>query len=90
MANMAHNIEFRTIVTAIARNGTEVGIRVSGLGDVWFTYTAPIPDGLYFSGYSSNDANPDIGDSTITETVGLGGGAMVCKSCNSSICRWKY
>jgi hypothetical protein len=76
MANIAHNIEFSTIVTAIARNGTEVGIRVSGLGDEWFTYTAPIPDGLYFSGYSSNDANPDIGDSTITETVGLGGAAM--------------
>jgi hypothetical protein len=76
MADMAHNIEYSTIVTAIARNGTEIGIRVSGLGDEWFTHPAPIPDGLYFSGYSSNDANPDMGDSTITETVGLGGAAM--------------
>jgi Protein of unknown function (DUF1116) len=76
MTDMAHNIEYSTIVTAIARNGTEIGIRVSGLGEEWFTHPAPIPDGLYFSGYSSNDANPDIGDSTITETVGLGGAAM--------------
>lgn len=76
MADLAHNIAFSTIVTAIARNGTEIGIRVSGLGDEWFTHASPIPDGLYFSGYSSRDANPDIGDSTITETVGLGGAAM--------------
>ena len=76
MADQAHNIEYSTIVTAIARNGTEVGIRISGLGDQWFTDKASIPEGLYFSGYSSEDANPDIGDSTITETVGLGGAAM--------------
>ena len=76
MADQAHNIEYSTIVTAIARNGTEVGIRISGLGDQWFTDKAPIPEGLYFPGYSSKDANPDIGDSTITETVGLGGAAM--------------
>ncbi len=76
MADQAHNIEYSTIVTAIARNGTEVGIRISGLGDQWFTDKASIPEGLYFSGYSSKDANPDIGDSTITETVGLGGAAM--------------
>ena len=76
MADQAHNIEYSTIVTAITRNGTEVGIRISGLGDQWFTDKASIPEGLYFSGYSSKDANPDIGDSTITETVGLGGAAM--------------
>ena len=76
MADAASNIRYSTIVTAIARNGTEVGIRVSGLGDKWFTDKATIPDGLYFPGYSAADANPDIGDSTITETVGLGGAAM--------------
>lgn len=76
MADAAHNIEYSTIVTAIARNGTDVGIRVSGLGDKWFVDSAPIPDGLYFPGYSAKDANPDMGDSTITETVGLGGAAM--------------
>jgi len=76
MADAASNIRYSTIVTAIARNGTEVGIRVSGLGDKWFTDNATIPDGLYFPGYSAADANPDIGDSTITETVGLGGAAM--------------
>jgi hypothetical protein len=76
MADAANNIKNSTIVTAIARNGTEIGIRVSGLGDKWFTDKATIPDGLYFPGYSAMDANPDIGDSTITETVGLGGAAM--------------
>jgi hypothetical protein len=76
MADRAHNIEYSTVVSAITRNGTEVGIKVSGLGDEWFTHPAPVPDGLYFTGYSANDANPDIGDSTITETVGLGGAAM--------------
>lgn len=76
MADAAHNIKYSTIVTAIARNGTEIGIKVSGLGDKWFTDQAAIPSGLYFPGYSANDANPDMGDSTITETVGLGAAAM--------------
>jgi hypothetical protein len=76
MADAAHGIEGSTIVTAMARNGTDFGIRVSGLGDEWYTAPAEIPDGLYFSGFSSQDANADIGDSTITETVGIGGFAM--------------
>jgi hypothetical protein len=53
-----------------------VGIRVSGLGNEWFTAPAPVPRGLYFPGFSERDANPDIGDSTITETAGIGGAAM--------------
>jgi len=76
MADAAHGVEGSTVVTAMARNGTDFGIRVSGLGDTWYTAPAPTPDGLYFSGYSNADANPDIGDSTITETVGIGGFAM--------------
>lgn len=76
MADAAHNVKYSTIVTAIARNGTEIGIRVSCLGATWFTDAATIPSGLYFPGYSASDANPDMGDSTITETVGLGGAAM--------------
>ena len=76
MADAAHGVEESTLVTTMARNGTEFGIRVSGLGDSWFTAPAPTPDGLYFSGFSSEDANPDIGDSTITETIGVGGFAM--------------
>jgi len=76
MADAAHGVEGSTIVTAMARNGTEFGIRVSGLGDRWFTAPAGTPEGLYFSGFSSADANPDIGDSTITETAGIGGFAM--------------
>ena len=76
MADAAHGIEGSTIVTAMARNGTDFGIRVSGLGDSWFTAPAQIPQGLYFSGFKAEDANPDIGDSTITETAGIGGFAM--------------
>jgi hypothetical protein len=76
MADAAHGIDGSTIVTTMARNGTDFGIRVSGLGDQWFTAPADIPDGLYFSGFSSEDANADIGDSTITETAGIGAFAM--------------
>jgi hypothetical protein len=72
----AHGIEGSTIVTALARNGTDFGIRVSGLGDAWFTAPAGVPVGLWFTGYTSADANPDIGDSAITETAGIGGFAM--------------
>ncbi len=66
-----------TIVTAMARNGREFGIRVSGLGNEWFTAPVNMPEGLFFTGYSQEDANPDIGDSAITETYGVGGAAMV-------------
>jgi hypothetical protein len=65
-----------SLVTVMARNGTEFGIRLSGTGDAWFTAPAPVVDGLFLGGYTAEDANPDIGDSAITETVGLGGFAM--------------
>lgn len=72
----ASGIEYSTIVTTMARNGTEFGIRVSGLGGRWFTGPAGMVKGLLFPGYSDEDANPDIGDSVITETTGIGGFAM--------------
>ena len=76
MADTAHNIEGSTIVSVMARNGTDFGIRVSGLGDRWFTAPVAIPQGLYFPGFKAEDASGDIGDSTITETAGIGGFAM--------------
>jgi hypothetical protein len=76
MADSAHGVDGSTMVTTMARNGTDFGIRVSGLGDRWFTAPVAQPDGLYFSGYSSEDASGDIGDSTITETAGIGAFAM--------------
>ena len=76
MADAAHGVEGSTIITAMARNGTDFGIRVSGLGQQWFTDLAEVPDGLYFPGFTFADANADIGDSTITETAGIGGYAM--------------
>lgn len=69
----AHGIAYSTIVTAMARNGTEFGIRVSGLEDVWFTAPAPVVEGLYLPGYSVEDGGLDMGDSAIAETVGWGG-----------------
>ncbi len=76
MTVAAHGVEGSTLVTTLARNGTDFGIRVSGLGDAWFTAPAGVPVGLWFTGYTSADANPDIGDSAITETAGIGGFAM--------------
>ena len=76
MCDAAAGTEGSTIVSTMARNGTDFGIRVSGLGGRWFTAPAQVPDGLYFSGFQSSDANPDIGDSTITETAGIGAFAM--------------
>jgi hypothetical protein len=76
MADAAHNIEGSTIVSVMARNGTDFGIRVSGLGDRWFTAPVAIPQGLYFPGFKAEDSSGDIGDSTITETAGIGGFAM--------------
>jgi hypothetical protein len=71
-----HGVAGSTVVTTFARNGVEVGIRVSGIGDGWFTAPAAAIDGLYFPGYGPADANPDIGDSAIAETYGLGGFAI--------------
>lgn len=72
----AHGTPNSSIVTIMARNGTDFGIKVAGLKNAWFTGAAEIPNALFFPGYSKNDANPDIGDSAITETCGLGGSAM--------------
>ncbi|OUP64605.1 hypothetical protein B5F13_07715 [Drancourtella sp. An177] len=73
----ARTIERGTIVTAMCRNGYEFGIRIAGMGDEWFTGPVNTPQGLYFTGYDGEDACPDMGDSAITETVGVGGMAMI-------------
>ncbi|AQZ60358.1 unnamed protein product [[Actinomadura] parvosata subsp. kistnae] len=72
----ARDVPGSSLVVAMARNGTDFGVQVSGLGGRWFTGPAGVPDGLYLGSYGPEDANPDIGDSTITETSGLGGFAM--------------
>jgi len=72
----AHGIQYSTLVTVMARNGTNFGIKVSGLGDDWFVGEANMIKGLYFPGYGPEDANPDIGDSAITETAGIGAFAL--------------
>ncbi|MCD6135376.1 DUF1116 domain-containing protein [Candidatus Bipolaricaulota bacterium] len=72
----AAGIDGSSLVTVMARNGTEFGIRVSGTGDQWFTAPAPMVDGLYLPGFTADDAAPDIGDSAIAETTGYGGFAM--------------
>lgn len=75
-ADAARAIPGSSLVVAMARNGHEFGIQLAGTGEHWFTAPAPIPDGLYLTGYGRDDANPDIGDSTVTETVGMGVFAM--------------
>ena len=72
----AKNIEGSTVIVAMARNGTDFGLRVAGLGDRWFTGPASMVQGLYLPGFGPDDAAPDIGDSVITETAGIGGFAM--------------
>jgi hypothetical protein len=72
----ARGIEGSTMVVAMARNGTDFGIQVAGTGEEWFTGPAQVADGLYLGDFGPDDANPDIGDSAITETAGLGGFAM--------------
>jgi Protein of unknown function (DUF1116) len=76
MTDPARGIHGSSMVTAMCRNGTDFGIRVSGTGDQWFTAPVEMPQGLYFPCYTQADANPDMGDSAIVETVGLGGFAM--------------
>ena len=75
-SDAAAGVPVSSLVTVMARNGTDFGIRLSGTGDRWFTAPAPPVDGLYLGAFTEEDASPDIGDSTITETVGLGGFAM--------------
>lgn len=77
MLKAGENVEYSTILNVMARNGVEFGIKVSGNGsDQWFTGESQYIQGLYFPGYSQEDANRDIGDSAITETMGIGGFAM--------------
>jgi hypothetical protein len=75
-ARAAAEIPGSTVVTVMARNGTDFGIQTAGTGDTWFTAPAHTPEGLFLGSYGPEDANPDIGDSAITETAGIGGLAM--------------
>jgi hypothetical protein len=72
----SHGVEGSSLVTTMARNGTEMGVRISGLGDQWFTCEAALPDVLLFPGFTKADVNRDIGDSAIMETLGIGGFAL--------------
>jgi len=72
----AASVKGSTLVTAMSRNGTNFGIKIGALGDRWFTAPSLMPEGLYFPGFTSDDANPDMGDSAILETLGLGAFAM--------------
>ncbi|MFN0300688.1 MAG: DUF1116 domain-containing protein [Burkholderiales bacterium] len=76
MLDPARGVPGSSMVTVMARNGVEFGIRVSGTGDTWFTGPARPVDGLFFAGFTKADAAGDIGDSAITETAGVGGFAM--------------
>ncbi|MBU3144883.1 DUF1116 domain-containing protein [Clostridium sp. CF012] len=77
IVDCARKVTSGTVVTTMTRNGRDFGVRISGMGDEWFTAPVNTPNGLYFTGFSAEDANPDIGDSAITETVGVGAMAMI-------------
>jgi hypothetical protein len=72
----ARDIPHSSVAVVMARNGTDFGVQLSGTGNTWFTGLSPVPDALFFPGFTKDDANPDIGDSSITETNGLGGFAI--------------
>ncbi len=76
MLEPAEGIEAASVLTVMARNGTDFGIKVASMQERWFVAPAGIVDGLYLPGFTAADANPDIGDSTVTETAGFGGFAM--------------
>jgi hypothetical protein len=76
LTDPACGIAGSSVVTAMSRNGTDFGIRVSATGDRWFTAPVEMPTGIYFPGFGEKDANPDMGDSAIVETIGLGAFAM--------------
>jgi len=75
-ADSLSDLEYSTVVRVLARNGTEFGIKVAGLGEQWFVAPAPLAKAVYWPGFSDADANADMGDSAITETVGWGGGVI--------------
>ncbi|TFV86255.1 DUF1116 domain-containing protein [Blastococcus sp. CT_GayMR16] len=72
----ARDVPGSSMVTVMSRNGTEFGIQTAGTGDRWFTGPANTPVGLFLGDYGPDDANPDIGDSAIMETYGVGGFSM--------------
>ena len=76
MLDAAHGVPGSSLVTAMSRNGVRFGIRLSGTGEQWFEAPSPVVGGLYFPSYGPEHAAPDMGDSSITETAGLGGFAM--------------
>jgi len=76
VARSIENVEGSTVVSTMARNGVDFGIRVAGLGERWFTAPAAAVAGSYFPGFGPDHANRDVGDSAIMETWGLGGMAM--------------
>ncbi len=76
LVEAAEGIPGATVLTVMARNGTDFGIRMAGEPKRWFVAPAGRVEGLYLPGFGPEDANLDIGDSTITETAGFGGLAM--------------
>jgi hypothetical protein len=74
--DVVHQTRGGSLVSCMAANGVEFGIKVTGCGDRWFTAPAGKAEGRYFEGFSVADANPVMGDSYISEAAGLGGVAM--------------
>jgi uncharacterized protein DUF1116 len=76
MLDAGHGVEGSTLVTAMGANGRDCGIKVSGLGDEWFTAPAEVPGGVLLDGFSLDDAGPSCGDSLLVECAGLGASVL--------------
>ncbi|HVB52702.1 MAG TPA: DUF1116 domain-containing protein [Candidatus Acidoferrales bacterium] len=76
MADRAHGVADSSVVTAMAISCNGFGIRVSGLGDQWFTGPPPLFQGHFFDGFTEEDVSWMGGESIMAETVGLGGFAQ--------------
>ena len=76
MLEAGHGVEGSSLLTAVGANGCECGIKVSGLGDRWFTAPAEVPEGVFLEGFGASDAGPGCGDSLLVECAGLGASVL--------------
>lgn len=76
-ADAAHGVEGSSVVTGMVFNCRDFAIRVSGLGDEWFRGPLPVKFGAkLFEGHREEEIEFMGGESTLNETVGLGGFAQ--------------
>jgi Protein of unknown function (DUF1116) len=76
LTDAAGDVPHSSIVTAMAGNGVVFGLRVAGLRREWITAPPDPPAGRWFPGFTEADGVPLMGDSYVSEVVGIGAFAM--------------